>query len=268
MCDDEKISTISHCLFLFHLLTKGFIMKRTTIAYVIAATLTSSVVLAELVSPPNRQVDDVIRVPVDTIDHDGMESKRDDIIVVIRQIGDHDDSVGTRDKTGGIDTDFVAAPDPNDGPSNELPPVNCSHPSYASLCDDVKDSIGTGETGPEQNVWKVIFTGNNSNSASYTLEGTPKRIRINGSGTGESWFGENINRTLRKSAGGSDNYCTGKVRTAQCTWSFGPTGAKGCYHSVTGINAYYYGGANGGSCQSSKETATVNMKFRKIEVMY
>ncbi|MDD9175911.1 hypothetical protein PVK63_14590 [Aliivibrio sp. S2TY2] len=243
-------------------------MKRTALAYAIATSFVSLVVIAGT-SSSNSPIEEVVRVPVHVIDHDGMDSKRDDITVVIREIGDHDDSVGTRDKTGGIDTDFVAAPDPNDSPNTELPPIDCTHPSYTSLCNDLKEELGNKEPeGPPQNVWTLVYSGSNSNSASYKLAGTPKRIRINGSGSGEAWFGEHINRILRQSVGGSSEGCYGQVATAQCTWSFNRTSARGCYDSAKGVRGYKWGGANHGGCSREYPVATVNMKFSRIEVMY
>lgn len=244
-------------------------MKRTALAYAIATSFVSLVVIAGT-SSPNGHIDEVVRVPVHVIEHDGMESKRDDITVVIREIGDHDDSVGTRDKTGGIDTDFVAAPDPNNSPNTELPPIDCTHPSFASLCDDLKEELGNKEPeGPPQNVWVSVYAGSNSMSASYKLVATPKRIRFNGMGTGEAWFGTHVNRVSHASAGGgSSNSCSGKRYTTQCTWSFNTTSARGCSKSVSGYNGYRIFGANGSSCTTRKVTSTAGMKFSRIEVMY
>ncbi|MDD9195862.1 hypothetical protein PVK62_08410 [Aliivibrio sp. S3MY1] len=246
-------------------------MKRKALAYAITTSLVSLVVIAGT-SSPNSHIDEVVRVPIHVIEHDGIESKRDNITVVIREIGDHDDSVGTRDKTGGIDTYFVAAPDPNDSPNTELPPVNCSHPSYASLCDDLKDSIeggDGGEGGPPTNVWVSVYAGSKSMSASYKLAATPKRIRFNSRGDGEAWFGTHINRVdIAYAGGGARDNCSGKRYTTQCTWSFNTTSAKGCSKSVSGYDGYRIFGANGSSCTERKVTNTAGMTFSRIEVMY
>lgn len=247
-------------------------MKRTTLAYAIATSLLSLVVIAGT-SSQNNSIDEVVRIPVNAIDHDGMESKRDDITVVIREIGDNDDSVGTRDKTGGIDSDFAAAPDPNDGPSNNLPPIDCTHPSYVSLCNDLKEELGNKEpekpVGPPTNVWVSVYAGSNSTSASYKLAGQPKRIRFNGSGSGEAWFGAHINRTVSASAGGGKtDGCGGKRYTTQCTWSFNTTTARGCYKTVTGYDGYRLIGGNGSSCTQRTVKNAASMKFSRIEVMY
>lgn len=244
-------------------------MKRTTLAYAIATSLVSLVVIAGT-SSPNSPIEEVVRVPIHAIDHDGMKSKRDDITVVIREIGDNDDSVGTRDKAGGIDTNFVAAPNPNDKPSTNLPPIDCAHPSYTSLCNDLKANLGNKEPeGPPKNVWTQLYAGSTTRSVSYKLAAKPKRIRFDGSSSGFSWSGGHINKKISKSAGNTDRRCKeGKVVIAQCTWSFNSTGAKGCYQRLKGTDFSKNQTSNGYHCFYRDAIAIVDMKFNRIEVMY
>ncbi|MCG9575364.1 hypothetical protein L1D14_03850 [Vibrio tubiashii] len=71
----------------------------------------------------------------------------------------HDDSVASR-KSGEVPVTGGSRPDTN------LNPINCKHPAYASLCDDIKKIIGSGSTAPTPPApkWHTIY---NSSGTRY-----------------------------------------------------------------------------------------------------